>query len=144
MATFKTRIFKTGGGHLRIVIKPGTPIFEGGVRVGDRPAVYADFVGGEFVTKDKEVIEKLRSLSTFGIDFVEVTDEDKKVAGKDAGNENTDQTGGNTAGDQSDPRGELEKLTKQQLQELAQERGVALDANLKKAEIINALLNAQK
>ncbi len=142
MATFRTRIFKSGGGSLRIVVKPGMPQFEGGVKVGDKPGVYADFVGGEFVTKDKEVIEKLRSLPTFGIDFIEVTDEDEK-AGKNAGSENADQSG-DDGGDQSDPRAELEKLTKSQLQELAQERGITLDANLKKAEIIDALINAQK
>lgn len=142
MATFKTRIFKSGGGHLRIVVKPGMPQFEGGVKVGDKPGVYADFVGGEFKTSDKEVIEKLRSLPSFGIDFTEVTDEDEK-AGKKAGDKNADQTG-NTGNDQTDPRAELEKQTKQQLQELAEERGVKLDPNLKKAEIIDALLNAQK
>lgn len=145
MATFRTRIYKSGGGSLRIVVKPGMPQFEGGVKVGDKPGVYADFVGGEFKTSDKEVIAKLRSLPTFGTDFVEVTDEDEK-AGSKAGNtgDGNDQTGGNTAGDQTDPRAELEKLTKPQLQELAKERGVALDPNLKKAEIVDALLNAQK
>lgn len=140
MATFKTRIFKTGGGQLRIVVKPGTPLFEGGVKVGDRPGVYADFVNGEFATDDKDVIAKLRSLQTFGADFYEVTDEEKNATNSDSGNS----ADGNGSANEPDPRAELEKLTKQQLQELADERGVALDPNLKKAGIIDALIKNEQ
>jgi len=144
MATFRTRIYRPGGNHLRITLSPATSVYEGGVKVGDKPGVHVEFTNGEFVTDDKKVIERLRSLPTFGRDFHEVTDEDLKAEQKQNASKKASDETGNDAGDQNDPRAELEKLTKQELQNLAEKRGVTLDANLKKAEIIDAILNAQK
>lgn len=62
---------------LKIVLKPAQPIFEGGLRVGDKSGQYAQFSGGRFETKDKDVIEKLEGLSTFNVDFWKVEKEEK-------------------------------------------------------------------
>lgn len=107
--------------HLRIVIKPGTSIYEGGVRVGDKPGEYATFVEGKFETEDKAVIKKLESLPTFGFDFYA---EEK--------NKNDDQGNGND-GD------ELESKTKKELLAIAEEKGLEVDGSSTKEEIINLL-----
>ncbi len=124
MTKFRTHIFKSNGGHLRIVLEPGKPLFEGGIKVGDRPGRYADFVNGEFVTENEADIEKLRSLPNFGSDFVELTGEDESVS----------------SGKGNEPEApKLEKLTKSQLLAFAKEKGVEVDETLTKAQIIERI-----
>lgn len=131
MAKFRTHIYKSGsaGGHLRIVLESGQPIFEGGVKVGDKPGRFADFVNGEYVTDSEADIKKLRSMPTFGVDFVEITDEDEKASsGKQ---------------DSAEKEIQLEKLTKSELLSLAKEKGVEADESLTKAQIIERITAAK-
>lgn len=105
--------------NLRIVIAPAQPIFEGGVKVGDRPGRYAQFADGRFETDDAEVVEKLKSLPTFGIDFFEASNEaESKPASVEP---------------------DLESLTKQELLALADEKKIEVDEKLTKAEILERL-----
>lgn len=105
--------------NLRIVLVPATPIFEGGVKVGDKPGQYAQFDGGKFETSDPKVVEKLKNLPTYGVDFFEASDEPAELA------------------QNAEPN--LESLTKTQLVALAQEKGVEVDEGLTKAELIERL-----
>lgn len=108
---------------LRIVIVPGEPIFTEGRKVGDRQGKYAQFVGGVFETSDKEVIEKLESLPTFGIDFMLDSAEPKKEE-EEAGED-------------------LSKLTVPQLKERATAAGIEIPEGAKKGDIL-ALLEPKK
>lgn len=123
MTKFRTHIYKPGGGNLKITIETAKPIYKDGQRVGDQPGKYADFVGGVFETNDQRVVDYLKSLPTFGVDFFEVPegeDESPKSPPKSA-----------------EP--ELESLTKAELIELAQGKGIEVDEKLTKAEILERL-----
>ena len=100
MAKFNSHIKK-----LKIVLKPAMPIFEGGLKVGDKPGVYALFEDGQFETQDEEVIQQLEELGTFKIDFWRVSDESSPTE--------------DTTVDK-----DFVKLTKKELQTLAKEKGV--------------------
>ena len=93
--------------NLKIVLKPAMPVsFEGGLKVGDSAGQYALFVDGKFETKDEKVIERLESLSTFGVDFWKTDEAEQDESSKvDEGSETN-----------------LEKLTKKELQSLATEK----------------------
>jgi hypothetical protein len=124
MAKFKTHIFKAGGGNLKITIEPAKPLFKDGQKVGDQPGKYADFIGGVFETNDKKVIEKLKSLPNFGVDFFEVPeDEESKEPAK-----------------AKEP--DLESLTKAELLEFARTKNIEVEESLTKAEIIEKIKSA--
>lgn len=123
MTKFRTHIYKPNGGNLKITIETAKPIFKDGHRIGDERGKYADFVGGVFETNDQKVIDYLKSLPTFGVDFFEVPEgrgESPKSPAKSA-----------------EP--ELESLTKAELIAFAQEKGVEVDEKLTKAEILERL-----
>lgn len=107
---------------LRIVLKPAQPVFEGGLKVGDTPGKYAQFAEGKFETKDEEIIEKLKSLPTFNVDFWEV-----------------DESAGEKTDDQPKAEGDLTKLTKKELQAMATEKGIDLDGSETKDRLIELL-----
>lgn len=105
---------------LRIVLKPAQPIFEGGLKVGDTPGEYAQFSDGQFETANEEHVSKLVGLSTFGIDFWKVSEESSPI-------------------DPPTVDGELQKLTKLELQTLAGDKGVTIDGAETKARLIELL-----
>lgn len=107
---------------LRIVLTPSRPIFEQGVRLGDTQGKYVQFENGRFQTDDKETIEKLEKLPTFGVDFWKVSDEPAKPQES-----------------QTNQEANLESLTKTQLLGLAKEREIEVDAGLSRPEIIERL-----
>lgn len=108
--------------NLRVALIPARPIFEGGIKVGDTLGKHALFVGGQFQTDDKESIEKLEKLPTFGVDFWRVSDEPAKPQEP-----------------QTKQESDLGSLTKQELLEVAKERNIEVDSNLGKQEILNLL-----
>lgn len=101
---------------------PSRPIYEQGVRLGDTQGKYVKFENGRFQTDDKEVIEKLEKLPTFGFDFWKVSSEPAKPQASQTSQET-----------------DLESLTKTQLLELAKERKIEVEEGLNKAEIIERL-----
>lgn len=105
---------------LKIVLKPAMPIFEGGLKVGDTPGEYAQFADGQFETANEEAISKLEILPTFGVDFWKVSEESSPI-------------------DPPTVDGELQKLTKKELQALAGEKGVELDGTETKDRLIELL-----
>ena len=105
--------------NLRIVIVPGEPIFSDGRKIGDRQGKYAQFTGGEFMTDDKEIIEKLESLTTFGVDFVLASGEPKEP--------------------EAPKPIDLSKLTVPQLKEKAKEAGIEVPEGATKAAILTLL-----
>jgi hypothetical protein len=109
--------------NLRIVVVPGEPIFSDGRKIGDKQGKYAQFTGGEFMTDDQEIIDKLENCPTFGIDFVLDSKEPKKEEEK--------------------PGEDLSKLTVPQLKAKAAEAGIEVPESAKKADIL-ALLEPKK
>ncbi len=105
---------------LRIVLKPAQPIFEGGLKVGDTPGEYAQFADGQFETTNEEHVSKLEGLPTYGIDFWKVSEESTPI-------------------DPPTVDGELQKLTKKELQTLAGEKNVELDGSETKDRLIELL-----
>ena len=114
--------------NLKIVLKPAMPVYEGGLKVGDSAGQYALFVDGKFETKDEKVIDKLESLSTFGVDFFKVDESEQKESSKVDG----------------DSDNNLEKLTKKELQALATEKGVELQGDETKDQLIELLEDKQE
>ena len=106
---------------LRIVLKPAMPVYEGGIKVGDNTGRYAQFVDGQFETKDEKDIEKLESLSTFNVDFFKASEED------------AEKTQAPTVD------GDLQKLTKKELQALAAEKEIVLDGTETKDRLLELL-----
>ena len=109
--------------NLKIVLKPAMPVFEGGLKVGDSAGQYAQFVDGKFETKDEKVIERLESLTTFGVDFWKTDEADQDESSKVDGGSETN----------------LEKLTKKELQSLATEKGIEFDGTETKDRLIELL-----
>ena len=120
MTLFNSRI-KT----LRIVLTPSRPIFEQGVRLGDTQGKYVQFENGRFQTDDKEVIEKLEKLPTFGVDFWRISEEPAQTTPKDKSQQNTES--------------DLGSLTKAELLALAKEKKIEVDEGLTRPEIIERL-----
>ena len=114
--------------NLKIVLKPAMPVYEGGLKVGDNAGQYAQFVDGQFETKDEKVIDKLESLSTFGVDFFKVDESEQKESSTVDG----------------DSDNNLEKLTKKELQALATEKGVELQGDETKDQLIELLEDKQE
>ena len=114
---------------LKIVLKPAMPIFEGGQKVADAPGKYAQFSDGQFQTDDKEIIERLEKLPTFGVDFWKAS-------------EKPDQEESHKVDEDSDSN--LEKLTKKELQSLATEKGIDLDGTETKDRLIELLQDKQE
>jgi hypothetical protein len=114
--------------NLKIVLKPAMPVYEGGLKVGDSAGQYALFVDGKFETKDEKVIDKLESLSTFGVDFFKVDESEQKESSTVDG----------------DSDNNLEKLTKKELQALATEKGVELQGDETKDQLIELLEDKQE
>jgi len=113
---------------LKIVLKPAMPIFEGGQKVADALGKYAQFSDGQFQTEDKEIIERLEKLPTFGVDFWKVDEAEQDESSKvDEGSENN-----------------LEKLTKKELQSLATEKGIEFDGTETKDRLIELLQEVQE
>jgi hypothetical protein len=108
--------------NLKIVLKPAMPVFEGGLKVGDSAGQYALFVDGKFETKDEKVIERLESLSTFGVDFWKASEEE---ADSEENKPTVD--------------GDLTKLTKKELQAMATEKGIELDGSETKDRLLELL-----
>jgi hypothetical protein len=106
---------------LRIVLKPAMPVYEGGIKVGDNTGRYAQFVDGQFETKDEKDIEKLESLSTFNVDFFKASEE------------GAEKTQAPTVD------GDLQKLTKKELQSLAAEKEIVLDGTETKDRLLELL-----
>lgn len=98
---------------------PSRPIYEQGVRLGDTQGKYVQFENGRFHTDDKETIEKLQKLPTFGVDFWRVSDEPAKP--------------------QANQEPDLESMTKVQLLELAKQRNIEVEDGLNKPELIERL-----
>ena len=113
---------------LRIVLKPSQPKFEGGLKVGDTPGEYAQFTNGQFETNDEKIIEKLKGLPTFGVDFFKVEESDQKEPSTVDGDSDND----------------LQKLTKKELQSLATEKGIELDGTETKDRLIELLQEVQE
>jgi hypothetical protein len=105
---------------LKIVIKPAMPKFEGGTKVGDVPGKYALFVDGQFETQDEEILEKLLSLPTYGVDFWKSSDEPAQEK-------------------ESTVDGDLQKYTKKELQAMAEEKDIELDGSETKDSLIELL-----
>jgi len=105
---------------LKIVLKPAMPIFEGGQKVADAPGTYAQFSDGQFQTENKEIIEKLEKLPTFGVDFWKVPNEPKETK-------------------EPEVDGDLQKHTRKELQALAEEKGIELDGSETKDRLIELL-----
>lgn len=108
---------------LKIVLKPAMPIFEGGQKVADALGKYAQFSDGQFQTEDKEIIERLEKLPTFGVDFWKVDEAEQDEPSKVDGDSETN----------------LEKLTKKELQSLATEKGIEFDGTETKDRLIELL-----
>jgi hypothetical protein len=108
--------------NLKIVLKPAMPVYEGGLKVGDNAGQYAQFVEGKFETKDEKVIERLESLSTFGVDFWKASEEE---ADSEENKPTVD--------------GDLTKLTKKELQAMATEKGIELDGSETKDRLLELL-----
>lgn len=108
---------------LKIVLKPAMPIFEGGQKVADALGKYAQFSDGQFQTEDKEIIERLEKLPTFGVDFWKVDEAEQNESSKVDGDSETN----------------LEKLTKKELQSLATEKGIEFDGTETKDRLIELL-----
>jgi len=106
-------------------LTPSRPIYEQGVRLGDTQGKYIQFENSRFQTDDKEVIEKLEKLPTFGVDFWRVSGEPTQAGQKDESQHNTES--------------DLESLTKAELFALAKEKKIEVDEGLTKAEIIERL-----
>ena len=104
---------------------PSRPIFEQGVRLGDTQGKYVQFENGRFQTDDKEVVEKLEKLPTFGVDFWRVPEEPAQTTPKAESQQNTES--------------DLESLTKAELLALAKEKKIEVEEGLPKAEIIERL-----
>ncbi len=113
---------------LKIVLKPAMPIFEGGQKVADALGKYAQFSDGQFQTEDKEIIDRLEKLSTFGVDFFKVDESEQKEPSPVDG----------------DSDNNLEKLTKKELQALATEKGVELQGDETKDQLIELLEDEQE
>ncbi len=111
---------------LRIVLKPAVPTFEGGMKVGDVAGKYAQFVDGQFETNDEEVIAKLESLPTFGVDFWKASDEQQQES------------------NEPEVDGDLQKHTKKELQAMAEEKGIELDGSETKDRLIELLQEKQE
>ncbi len=111
--------------NLKIVLKPAMPIFEGGQKVADAPGKYAQFSDGQFQTEDEEIIKRLEKLPTFGVDFWKVPNEPKET---------------------KEPKvdGDLQKLTKKELQSMAEEKGIELDGSETKDRLIELLQEKQE
>jgi len=108
--------------NLRIVVTPSRPIYEQGVRLGDTKGKYIQFENGRFQTDDKETIERLKKLPTFGIDFWMV--EDKPDLEEK----------------QKEPlEGDLESQTRQELLQLAKDKGLEVDSKATKKELLELL-----
>ena len=56
---------------LRLIVEPSRTIVEGRSRHIEN-GLTVEFKDGNFVTKDKELISKLKSLSNYGLDFKSV------------------------------------------------------------------------
>ena len=113
---------------LKIVLKPAMPIFEGGQKVADALGKYAQFSDGQFQTEDKEIIERLQKLPTFGVDFWKVDEAEQDESSKvDEGSETN-----------------LEKLTKKELQALAAEKDVELQGDETKDQLVELLKDKQE
>lgn len=110
---------------LRIVLTPSRPIYEQGVRLGDTQGKYIQFENSRFQTDDKEVIEKMEKLPTFGVDFWRVSGESAQTTPKNESPQKTES--------------DLESLTKAELLALAKEKKIEVDEGLTKAEIIERL-----
>lgn len=113
--------------NLRVALTPAKPIFEGGIKVGDTIGKYAQFTGGQFQTDDKESIEKLEKLPTFGVDFWKVADEPAQTSEPEQKSEAVP----------------LETKTKQELLAIAKKKNIEVDDGLTKPEILERL-NAQE
>lgn len=117
--------------NLRVALIPAKPIFEAGIKVGDTIGVYAHFSGGQFQTDNKEVIEKLEKLPTFGVDFWKASDEEAKPATSPAQTQSL-----------QNPEADLDSLSRPELLEIAKKREIEVDEKLNKQEILD-LLKAQ-
>ncbi len=104
---------------------PSRPIYEQGVRLGDTQGKYIQFENGRFQTGDKEIVEKLEKLPTFGVDFWRVSGESAQTTLKNESPQKTES--------------DLGALTKQELIELAKSKNIEVDEGLTKAEIIERL-----
>lgn len=125
MAKYITHIYKAGKGYLRVKIESSRPIFnKDGIKVGDHPAKYAEFNGGVFETDDKEVIKKLESLSSFGVDFYrkDKADESEEEESKEKTQEDN-----------------LEGMTRQELLQLAKDKELEVDSKATKKELLELL-----
>lgn len=109
--------------NLRIVLGSSKPIFEGGIRVGSTTGKYAQFNDGQFQTDDKKVIQKLEGLPTFKVDFWRASDEPEKSQEEENKNQGPD----------------FESMTKQELTQLAQDKGLEVDPKLNKKELVELL-----
>ena len=83
------------------------------------------FENSRFQTDDKEVIEKLEKLPTFGVDFWRVSEEPAQTTQKDKTQQNTES--------------DLGSLTKAELLALAKEKKIEVDEGLTRPEIIERL-----
>lgn len=71
--TFVTQVHR-GECNLKVIVKPSTPIYENGQRVGVKRGVKCDFKNGKYSTDNPEIIEALRQKSSYGKLFFETAD----------------------------------------------------------------------
>lgn len=135
MTRYITRIYKANSGFLRVKIKSSKPIFDkNGVKVGDQPPVYAEFDGGVFETNDKEVIEKLESMPSFGVDFWK---DDGKTAKSVA--EAEEKSTEEESESEKEAEDELEGKTRQELLQIAKDKELEVDSKATKKELLELL-----
>lgn len=134
MTRYITRIYKSNSGFLRVKIKSSKPIFDkSGLKVGDQPPVYAEFDGGVFETDDKEVIEKLESMPSFGVDFWK---DDGKTAKSVA---EAEEKSAEEESEKETEEDELEGKTRQELLQIAKDKELEVDSKATKKELLELL-----
>ena len=135
MNRYITRIYKANSGFLRVKVKSSKPIFDkNGVKVGDQPPVYAEFNGGVFETNDKEVIERLESILSFGVDFWK---DDGKTAKSIA---EAEEKSAEEESEKEPEKDEFEGKTRQELLQIAKDKGLEVDSKATKKELLELLI----
>lgn len=71
--TFVTQVHR-GECNLKVIVKPSTPIYENGQKVGVKRGIKCDFKNGKYSTDNPEIIEALRQKSSYGKLFFETAD----------------------------------------------------------------------
>ena len=120
--TFVTSVAK-GDNNLRIILEHGNAIYEGGVRIGIKKPIFANFKNGRFTTDNPKYIAKLRGIKSYGSSFYEATDDGKE----EVETEN------------KLPVENLSSKTKPQLIAIAKQRGKEVKEGMTKPQLLELL-----